>query len=126
MEQYILGHIVNLMCYRMHIDSNQMANIGLGQAPPAHSIQVYVRCRSFQGSSQHWPAGRPAGRPAAGLIPGRSQHPKCLEPQDDRICELNLIWGWRLVIKSLGKRTNRFNLSENHELETRVCAISIL
>ena len=63
MEQYILGHIVNLMCYRMHIDSNQMVNLGLlGQAPPAHTVQIYVRCRGFQGSPQHAPAGRPAGR----------------------------------------------------------------
>ena len=123
MEQYILGHIVNLMCYRMHIDSNQMVNFDLlGQAPPAHTVQVYIRCRGFQGSPQHVPAGRPA----AGLIPGRSQHPKRPEPQDDRICEINLIWGWRLVMKSLGKRTNRFNLNENHDLEMRVCAISIL
>ena len=112
MEQYILGHIVNLMCYRMHIDSNQMVNLGLlGQAPPAHAVQILCPVSGFPRQSTTC-ASRPVGRPAAGLIPGRSQHPKRPEPQDDRICEINLRWGWRLVMKSLGKRTNRFNLNE--------------
>ena len=96
MEQYILGYIVNLMCNRMHIDSNQMTNFGLSQAPPAHTIQVYVRCRSFRGSPQQVPAGRPA----AGLIPGGSQHPKRPEPQDDRIAEYTFYgagaWSWKV------------------------------
>ena len=54
MEQYILGHIVNLMCYRMHIDSNQiqilrstnfMSGVGVSKA-------VHNMCQQ---------AGRPAG-----------------------------------------------------------------
>ena len=63
MEQYILGHIVNLMCYRMHIDSNQMVNLGLlGQAPPAHTVQIMSGVgvsKAVHNMCQQ--AGRPAG-----------------------------------------------------------------
>ena len=68
-------------------------------------------------------AGRPAGgRSDSGQVtapetPGTPRRPHLRNKLD-----MGLAPGHEI----LGKRSNRFNLNENHDLETRVCAISIL